>query len=118
MPEGALFIGWGEPARDKEQKALQVFAEALEYYQKLQDEGKITSFEPVLLEPHGGELEGFFLLRGDEEGLAKLHASEEFNHLQNRVRLFVDHLAIVRGIVGDEMRRQMADYGQSIAALV
>lgn len=118
MPEGALFIGWGEPARDKEQKALQVFAEALEYYKKLQDEGKITSFEPVMLEPHGGELEGFILLRGEEEELARVHASEEFNHLQNRVRLFVDHLAIVRGIVGEEMGRQMADYGKSVAALV
>jgi hypothetical protein len=51
--------------RGRERQALKVFGEAFEYYSRLQQEGEIESFEPVILEPHGGELGGFFLLRGD-----------------------------------------------------
>jgi len=35
-------------------------------------EGEIESFEMVLLEPHGGELGGFILLRGDQDKLARI----------------------------------------------
>ena len=53
----------GVPASTSRQ-AIKVFNEVFEYYSRLQQEGQIESFEPVLLEAHGGELGGFFLLRG------------------------------------------------------
>ena len=36
-------------------KALQVFNESIQYYTQLQQQGMIESFEPVALEPHGGD---------------------------------------------------------------
>ena len=44
----------------------------LGYYTKLQERGEIESFEAVLLEPHGGELGGFLLLRGEAEKLDRV----------------------------------------------
>ena len=69
MAGEALFLGWGPVVRGREQKALQVFQETIEYYGKLQQEGQIDSFEPVLIAPHGGDLGGFVLLRGERAKL-------------------------------------------------
>ncbi len=65
MAGEALFLGWGPVVRGREQTAFKVFQETIEYYGRLQQEGKIDSFEPVLIAPHGGDLGGFVLLRGE-----------------------------------------------------
>ncbi len=117
MPEAALFVGWGPAVRGREQKALQVFEEAIAFYTRLQQAGEITSFEPVALEPHGGELAGFFLIRGEPERLQRVRASEEFLRLNNRAGLIVDHLGVVTAFVGDELRRLFADWGTQAAEL-
>ncbi len=67
MAMGALFIGWGQAVHGREQKALEVFQEALRYSGRLQQDGEIQSFEPVALEPHGGDLAGFLLINGDPD---------------------------------------------------
>jgi hypothetical protein len=68
MP-GGLFVGFGYPVRGREQKAIGVFNELVGFFSRLQQEGEIDTFEPVFLEAHGGDLGGFFLLRGDGERL-------------------------------------------------
>ena len=72
MADAGLFIGWGAPVRGREAKGLEVVGEALAYYGRLQQEGAIESFETALLEPHGGDLQGFILLRGSEEAVSEL----------------------------------------------
>ena len=84
MADSGLFIGFGAPVRGREQQAIKVFNESFEYYSRLQQGGEIESFEPVLLEPHGGELTGYFLLRGDKDKLARVRSSEEFERLTAR----------------------------------
>jgi hypothetical protein len=49
----AMFIGWGAVVRGREKQALQVFQESMEYYGKLQQDGRIESFDVLLLAPHG-----------------------------------------------------------------
>ena len=48
----------------------------MEYLQALKKEGKLDSIDVILLELHGGELEGF-VLKGEKEFLAKLRVEEE-----------------------------------------
>ncbi len=50
MADSGLFIGFGAPVRGREQQAIKVFNETFEYYSRLQQEGGIESFDPVLLE--------------------------------------------------------------------
>ena len=75
MAGEALFIGWGQIVRGREKQALQVFQESMEYYGKLQQEGRIEGFD-VLLLSHGGDLDGFVVLRGDRTGLAQIRFSD------------------------------------------
>jgi len=110
MATSALVIGWGATVRGREQKALQVFNEVIQYYTHLQQQGTIQSFEPVALEPHGGDLQGFLLIRGDREKLNALRSSEEFLRLNNRAALVVDNLGILTAFIGEELQRQFADF--------
>jgi hypothetical protein len=115
MATGALFIGWGPTVRGREQQALQVFNETVQYFAGLQQQGEIAGFEPVALEPHGGDLYGFFLVRGDREALARLRASEGFVRVIQRGGLVVERLGVTAAYTGDGLDRYFATF-QELAA--
>jgi hypothetical protein len=117
MADSALFVGFGIPVRGRERKAIGVFNETVEYYARLQQNGDIESFEPVLLEPHGGELGGFFLLRGDGDKLAHLRNSAEFERLTLRGQLIAEHLGVVGGVLGERLASQLATFAQQVDEL-
>jgi hypothetical protein len=117
MADSALFIGWHQPSRGRERAAVDVFGEAVAYYTGLQERGEIESFEVVFLEPHGGDLGGFFLLRGDAGKLGAVRASDGFNRISTRAGLVVDGFGVVGGFVGDAIGGQMAIYEGAVADL-
>lgn len=117
MADSALFVGFGIPVRGRERKAIGVFNDTVEYYARLQQNGDIESFEPVLLEPHGGELGGFFLLRGDGDKLAHLRNSAEFERLTLRGQLIAEHLGVVGGVLGERLISQLATFAQQVDEL-
>ena len=117
MADSGLFIGFGAPVRGRERQAIKVFNEGFEYYSRLQQEGEIDSFEPVLLQPHGGELGGFFLLRGDQDKLARIRSSEEFERLTVRGQLIAEDLGIVAAALGGRLMSQMSVFGEQVEEL-
>ena len=117
MANGALVIGWGSVIPGREQKSLQVFNEAIQYYARLQQQGTIESFEAVALDYHGGDLHGFLLIRGDREKLNAIRTSEEFLRLNNRAALIVDNFGVITAFIGEELQRQFADFGAQAAEL-
>jgi hypothetical protein len=110
MADAALFIGWGQVARGREKRALQVFNESVEYWGGLQGDGKIEDFEVVLLTPHGGDLQGFALLRGSEDQVSALRADQEFQRRVARADLIVDSQGVVDAAIGEGIARGMAQY--------
>ena len=117
MADAGLFVGWGEVARGREKEAVELFNEILEYYGRLQEEGTIESFEPVFLEPHGGDLGGFLLIRGEAEKLASLRVSEEFGRYSIRATLVVDSYGVVGADLAGRLQSQMAFYTEQIGAI-
>lgn len=117
MADFGLFIGFGAPVRGRERQAIKVFNEAFEYYSRLQQEGEIENFEPVLLEPHGGELGGFFLLRGDQDKLARIRSSEEFERYTVRGQLIVEGIGIVGAALGTRLMSQMSLFAEQVEEL-
>ena len=118
MAQGALFVGWGEVVRGRENISLQVFNEFIEYLTDLQQRGEIDGFEPVALEPHGGDLQGFALIRGDRERLNQLRYSAGFIRMVNRGGTVVDSFGVVTAFVGEELQRLFASYPETTADLV
>jgi hypothetical protein len=117
MADAGLFIGWGAPVRGREAKGLEIFNEALAYYGRLQQEGAIESVEPVILEPHGGDLQGFILLRGSEERLAQLRVDDEFVRLSARASLIVEGFGVAGAALGDGLQDSIATYQQAVSEL-
>ena len=72
----------------------------------------------VLLTPHGGDLQGFALLRGSEDQMsARLHADEEFQRRIARADLIIDSQGVVDAAIGEGIARGMAHYQGEIEDL-
>jgi hypothetical protein len=103
----ALFIGWGAVVRGREKQALQVFQESMEYYGRLQQEGRIEGFDVVLLAPHGGDMNGFVVLRGDRQALEDIRFSDEFERLLVRAASIIDAPGVVPAYTGEALGQQL-----------
>jgi hypothetical protein len=117
MAGDALFLGWGQVVRGREQLALQVFQESVAYYQQLQQDGRIERFDAFLLDPHGGDLDGFFILYGERSALDALRAGTDFQRLMVRAGSIVDNLGVVSAHTGDALGQQMALFGEAAQEL-
>ena len=116
MADAGLFIGWGEVVRGREAEAVETFSSTMEYFAGLQADGTIESVEPVFLEPHGGDLQGFFFLRGEAEKLANLRVDHEFQATIIRAGLIVDNVGVVGASMGSRLERLMGSYAEQSAA--
>jgi hypothetical protein len=117
MADRVIFIGFGSPVRGREQASQKVFQEAMEYWGRLQAAGEIEGCDVVLLDAHGGDLGGFFLLKGAREKLARVRASEEMEGLLVRANLIVDDLGAVGGFTGEAIARRMTAFGEAAGSL-
>jgi hypothetical protein len=113
MADDALFIGWGEVVRGRERKAIEVFNESLQYYAQLQQDGQVESVEPWFLAPHGGDLAGFILLRGQREQLDEIERSPEFERLQTRASLIVDRTGVINAYTGEALGRLLGEFEEA-----
>jgi hypothetical protein len=103
--------------RGRERQAIQGFNEVFEYNSRLQQEGEIESFEMVLLEPHGGELGDFVFLRGDQDKLARIRTSDEFQRHITRGLLTVEHVGVVGASLGGQITTLMSLYAEQLEQL-
>ena len=117
MAEAGLFIGWGQVVRGRERKALEVFNDSVAYWGRLQGDGKIEDFEVVFLEPHGGDLAGYALLRGSNDQISALRVDEEFQRIVARADLIIERQGIVGAALGEGLARQVQIYEESIGSI-
>jgi len=114
----ALFIGWGEVPPGKFKKALKVFNEAVEFWTKMQKQGEVESFEHVFLDPHGGDLAGFNLVRGEREKLNRIRMNPEFQKIVlTRSPLIVKNVGVIDAYIGDEIQRRLGDFAKQAEEL-
>lgn len=115
MADRMLFIGWGATVRGREERALEVFDAAVGFYGRCQQEGRIESFDVILLEPHGGGLAGYMELHGSADQLNDLRQDEQFRRLMIDASLIVDELGIVDGFANEGIARELTLYREAIA---
>jgi hypothetical protein len=117
MADFGLFLGFGTPVRGRERQAIAVFNEGMEYWTRLQQQGEIESFESVFLEPHGGDLSGFTLLRGDRDKLESIRTSDEFARQSLRAGLITERLGVVGATLGERLGTLMGVYNEQLEEL-
>ncbi len=115
MSAAALCTTWGLPVPGREKHALDVYSETLQYWGRLQQEGKIERFDVVVLGPTGGDLTGLMLVRGTEAQLDSVRHSEEYERLINRVQLVAQHVRAADAYVDEGLARIMSEYTDEVA---
>lgn len=108
MSSNTIFFGWSRSLPGREHLSAEHFPQFVQYLAGLQQAGSIVGFEPVFLEPHGGDLNGFFLIRGEPTKLDTLQASDEWVTHMTRAMLHLDGSGAVRGMTGDLVNQRMA----------
>lgn len=112
MADAGLLIGWDRVVAGRDDSAVDLWNEMLSFFRRLHAEGRLERFEPVLLGAHGGQLNGFVLLRGTQEHLDELRNSDEFLVLNVRAQRALEGFTVVRAHFGEEAQRILRIYGQ------
>ena len=114
MADRALFVGFGEPVRGREQRAVEVFGEWVAMLGRMQQDGRIAGMEPCLLAPHGGDLGGFFMVHGDERQCSALMMDEEFRRACIDASLIVENFGVVPAATGEAVGSEMGMYTDAL----
>ena len=117
MADRILFVGWGATITGREERALEVFNASIGFYGRCQQEGKIESFDVILLEPHGGGLAGYVELHGSADQLAAIRENEEFRRLVLDAQLIVEDVGIIAGFANEGVARQIEMFREAIAGV-
>ena len=114
MADRVLFIGWGTPVRGREERALEVFNEAVGLFGRMQQESRIEKFDVTLLRPNG-ELNGYMQLHGSAQQLEAVREDEAFQRNTLDASLCVDSIRHFDGMTEGAIAGQMAMYQEGIA---
>ena len=118
MADLGLFVGWGAIHPGREEVARKVFAEAMAWYASLQKAGRIESWSVAILEPHGGDLGGFALVRGTGAQLTELRATPEFQRLNTRAQTVVARFGVVTAQLDGAAIQLVQDAAAATADLI
>jgi hypothetical protein len=112
MAREALFVGWGQVVRGREQLALKVFDETVAFFEQLRPDGRADSFDSFTLAPHGGDLWGFILLQGEQSQLDSVRSSPEFLRVLARAGAVVDNLGVCSAHTGESLAQIFSMFGE------
>ncbi|MEA2440638.1 MAG: hypothetical protein QOH76_2062 [Thermoleophilaceae bacterium] len=114
MADRVLFISWGAGVYGREERGLEVFNEAMGLYGRLQQEGRIESFDVALLNPGTG-VDGYIALHGSADQLAAIRDDEEFRRTLYAASLIVQDLKAADGYTNAGIAREMELYTEAIS---
>ncbi len=107
MDRNLILFGWNRSIPGREETSRDHFQEFVAYLDGLVKNGTLQGFDVVFLDPHGGDLNGFFLIRGDSAKLDALVASSEWTEHLTRGTLHLDGAGAIRGVVGSQAMARM-----------
>jgi hypothetical protein len=114
MPDRAVFIGFGQPVRGREERAVDVFNDFVGMFGRMAADGRIADMDVTLLDPHGGDLGGFFMVHGSAEQCSALMMDEEFRRACTDANLIVDNFGVVPAATGQAVGDEMAMYMEAV----
>ena len=114
MPDRAVFIGFGQPVRGREERAVDVFNDFVGMFGRMAADGRIADMDVTLLDPHGGDLGGFFMAHGSAEQCSALMLDEEFRRACTDANLIVDNFGVVPAATGQAVGEEMTMYIEAV----
>jgi hypothetical protein len=115
MADRALFVGFGQPVRGREERAIEVFNDFVGMFGRMQSEARIEGMDVCLLDPHGGDLGGFFMVHGSEAQCGALTNDEEFRRACIDAGLIVENFGVVPARTGEAVGAEMGMYAEAVS---
>ncbi|MEA2296311.1 MAG: hypothetical protein QOE86_3950 [Solirubrobacteraceae bacterium] len=116
MADHLLFMSWSNPVRGLEERAVEVFNDALGILGRRQQQGKIEGFDVALMEPNG-ELGGYIAARGTAEQITALRTDEEFMRNTIDAQLCVEDIRHIEGVTNEAISEQMGMYTEAVGRI-
>lgn len=107
MSSNVILFGWNRSIPGRERVSAAHFQEFVQYLGRLQQNGTVQSFDVVFLNSHGGDLNGFFLIRGESGKLSELVASADWVTHLTRATLHLEGSGAVLGVTGEAVTQRM-----------
>ena len=107
MNRNLIFFAWNRSIPGREETSGQHFDEFVAYLGAQAQSGAIQGFDVCFLDSHGGDLNGFFIIKGDAGSLDALTATVEWTEHIVRASLHLDGFGAVRGVTGEAVAKRM-----------
>jgi hypothetical protein len=114
MASNAIFFGWNRSIPGREALSAEHFTQFISYLNGLKVAGMITEFDAVFLTPHGGDMNGFFLIKGKNETLHAVLESQAWVEHMTRASLHLEGSGAVTAAVDGEVMERMQVWTKSI----
>jgi hypothetical protein len=85
-----------------------------EYFGELVRNGTLESYEPVLLNAHGGDLNGFIVLRGEATKIDTLKRQDKFVDLMTQAAICLENFGVVEGVTGEGIKARMTRFNKYV----
>lgn len=102
-----ILFAWNRPIPGREKMSAEHFQDFVGYLGGLQQSGAIASHQVVLLNNHGGDMNGFFLIHGDAVQLGDLAKSETWLTHMTRAAIHLEGSGAVFGATGGAVMERM-----------
>ena len=108
MATAFLFIGWNRPYPGQQKDAFNyLMREGAERFQGWKKEGFFESSEMFGLTAHGGDLNGFVVLKGERAKLDELRRTDAFEKFSMTMSGLFDRYGVVPGVTEEGMKKVM-----------
>jgi hypothetical protein len=116
MSPNTVIFGWKRSVPGREHMSAAHFDEFARYLAGMQGDGVIQSFEPILLDPNGSGMVGFFLLSTGDAGVGRLLDRADFTDHVIRSMLHVEAPILMHGVSGTGVMERMTRWMACIPA--
>jgi hypothetical protein len=107
MATNMVLFAWNRSLPGREKISAAHFQDFVQYLGGLKSKAAIQSFDIVFLNNHGGDLNGFFLIRAEPSKLDALMATQDWESHMQRASLHLEGSGAVRGVTGDAVMERM-----------
>mgnify|MGYP001826122529 CR=1 FL=1 len=114
MMNYGLFLGWNRAVPGREMDSIELFGSFTKYVDGLKEKGMIDSHEPGMLDVHGGDLNGFWLIRGERAKLDEVMETEEWNMWISKAMYTMDGFGVIRTSLGEKIGTRMSTFQKVI----
>jgi hypothetical protein len=118
MGDYGFVTAYGDVRQGRERQAMEVWADALDFYEKAQANGLIESYDVTLYLPTGHALPtGIITLWGSEDQIDAIARNTDRQALQLRAGFIVEDLVETRCMRGAALLEGVGRFQEAIAAL-